>query len=229
MNLLMCLSLPLALLVTVLWMVMSLYADYLAAQNYRARQQSGTTPQRSVVRGGTLPQWDDWQWYGVGAIVLLVSAAIGLINFWLLLIVSIIGLLVFGAMLVTNYQETERVVTEAAQLQESRQHYAPYTAVSSPPMPGISLYGIKGEYAGQTLALTSDNMIGRSHKCHIRLVEPHVSKRHARIIYSQGNWFIQDQNSRAGTFVDGLLVTAQQLRPKSKIRICNTEFEFNIG
>lgn len=50
----------------------------------------------------------------------------------------------------------------------------------------------KGEY-----------IIGRSPTNDIVIVDPYVSRRHARIFYRDGKWYIEDLGSTNGTVVDG--------------------------
>jgi hypothetical protein len=140
------------------------------------------------------------------------------------LIVFLCGFVSFSAMLWTDAQQVKQSDADLEGWAPAR----PSNPISSP-IATAKLYGLHGEYEGQILDCGHDTLIGRSHKCHILLSKRQVSSRHARIVFSQGRWFIQDQNSKAGTFVDGILVAAVQLQHGNKIRICNTEFEFRIG
>lgn len=49
----------------------------------------------------------------------------------------------------------------------------------------------------------SDYIIGRDPDCDIVVADPYVSRKHAKIFYREGKWFIEDIGSRNGTFVDG--------------------------
>jgi len=46
-------------------------------------------------------------------------------------------------------------------------------------------------------------IMGRSPYSHILITDVLVSRRHARIFYSGGKWYIEDLGSRNGTIVDG--------------------------
>ena len=48
-------------------------------------------------------------------------------------------------------------------------------------------------------------IIGRDPGCDIVLPDPFVSRKHAKIFYSeeQGTWFIEDLGSKNGTYVNG--------------------------
>lgn len=54
-------------------------------------------------------------------------------------------------------------------------------------------------------------LIGNDNKSQISYTYPLVSKQHARLIYSKGIWFIQDLNSKYGTYVNNNAITATQL------------------
>lgn len=46
-------------------------------------------------------------------------------------------------------------------------------------------------------------MIGRDPDCDIVVADPFVSRKHAKIFYRDGKWFIEDVGSKNGTYVDG--------------------------
>jgi len=46
-------------------------------------------------------------------------------------------------------------------------------------------------------------IVGRDPGCDIVIPDPYVSRRHARIFYRDGRWYIEDLGSRNGTYVDG--------------------------
>jgi pSer/pThr/pTyr-binding forkhead associated (FHA) protein len=53
-----------------------------------------------------------------------------------------------------------------------------------------------------------------------------VSRQHARLEYTDGQWVLSDAGSRNGTFVNGARVTRQALRPGDVIRIGQAEWTF---
>jgi pSer/pThr/pTyr-binding forkhead associated (FHA) protein len=69
-------------------------------------------------------------------------------------------------------------------------------------------------------------LIGRGSACDLRLDDRSVSRQHARLRYAQGAWFIQDQGSRGGTYVNGAPVTACRLNSGDVIKIGNTSLIF---
>jgi pSer/pThr/pTyr-binding forkhead associated (FHA) protein len=91
------------------------------------------------------------------------------------------------------------------------------------------LIGLSGNIAGRTIPLRGTLTIGRGSRSGLHLAESAVSRNHAIIRYAQGRWFIQDQSSDIGTYVNSQQVTATALSNGDRIRIGGTEFEFRIG
>jgi hypothetical protein len=56
-------------------------------------------------------------------------------------------------------------------------------------------------------------LIGRHHACDVVLPSPRVSRRHARLVFRDGSWVIQDLESTNGTVVNGAVVVRSALRP----------------
>jgi pilus assembly protein CpaF len=56
-------------------------------------------------------------------------------------------------------------------------------------------------------------VIGRHHACDVVLANPRVSRRHARLVFRDGSWVIQDLESTNGTVVNGDTVVRCALRP----------------
>lgn len=88
------------------------------------------------------------------------------------------------------------------------------------------LMGTAGPLAGQSVALHMETRMGRGSQCNLFLNDPTVSRLHASIRQAQGHWFIQDQGSAGGTFVNGQKIQAVQLRPGDQIKIGNSTFIF---
>ena len=61
-----------------------------------------------------------------------------------------------------------------------------------------------GTDAGKVVELTQEELvIGRSSPAGLIIMHPEVSRRHARLFYQQGNYFLEDLDSSNGTFVNG--------------------------
>lgn len=92
---------------------------------------------------------------------------------------------------------------------------------------GIHLEAVKGEMAGKTVSIHGDVFsIGRGTGNDLRISDPKVSRHHARLRFGQGVWYIQDQNSAGGTFVNGKRVQAGALKPGDQIKIGENTFMF---
>ena len=55
-------------------------------------------------------------------------------------------------------------------------------------------------------------VIGNDSKAHINYNYPLVSKQHARLIYNQGKWVIQDLNSKYGTYANNVAIGTKPLQ-----------------
>ncbi len=82
-----------------------------------------------------------------------------------------------------------------------------------------SLTWAGGPSSGQSVILRDYFMIGRGSDCGLRLTNPDVSRHHALIRSSDGMWFIQDQNTKLGTQVNGNPVRATRLQSGDRITI----------
>jgi phosphoserine phosphatase RsbU/P len=54
-------------------------------------------------------------------------------------------------------------------------------------------------------------ILGRHPACDIVLESGSISRQHARITNSDGNYYIEDLHSRNGTYINGRLLTERQL------------------
>ncbi len=80
------------------------------------------------------------------------------------------------------------------------------------------------EYSLGTEPLT----IGRSPQSSICIDNPAVSFSHARVLYHEGAYYVQDLNSFNGTFVNGSRVTQTLLRPGDVIAVGKHSIRFSI-
>jgi FHA domain len=60
---------------------------------------------------------------------------------------------------------------------------------------------------------TAELLVGRHHGCDVMLEEPTVSRRHARLVFRDGEWVLQDLESTNGTLLNGARVGRCALRP----------------
>jgi hypothetical protein len=86
-----------------------------------------------------------------------------------------------------------------------------------------------GHDAGMIYDLDGDIVLGRGDRAEIRLDDPFASSRHARV-YEQGNIVvIEDLDSTNGTYLnEELLQTPRPLHPGDRVRIGDSEFEFEV-
>ena len=87
-----------------------------------------------------------------------------------------------------------------------------------------------GASPGETIPLDGELLvIGRdADTCQIVIPHHAVSRRHAQISRTGGNFFIEDLRSRNNTFVNSKQVTIRTaLKPEDKIKICDFLFRFH--
>ena len=71
--------------------------------------------------------------------------------------------------------------------------------------------------------------IGRNPDCELVLADPFISSHHATIYYKKKNFFVCDQKSRNGTFVNGVRIQEAQLFPGDCLRIGHKEMTFQLN
>lgn len=88
---------------------------------------------------------------------------------------------------------------------------------------GASLVIMKGGNSGQTVPIDGEKIIlGRNPDCHVVINGTAVSREHAHILKIQGKYYIEDQKSRNGTFVNNEQISGRTaLKDKDKIKICD--------
>ena len=90
---------------------------------------------------------------------------------------------------------------------------------------------VKGFNPGIRFELDNDrSVIGRSADCEVPLDVPAVSRRHAVILRDRGNFFVEDLQSRNGTFLNDTRITDRtMLGEGDQLVICDQEFRFYTG
>jgi hypothetical protein len=101
-------------------------------------------------------------------------------------------------------------------------------AASSPPLPvsGARLELLQGNAPAVIHVHGTNFVIGRSRRSHLQLNDNQISGTHARLRFAQGSWFIQDQGSSNGTYVNGQRIQAQRINDGDQITMGETTYVF---
>lgn len=100
-------------------------------------------------------------------------------------------------------------------------------AIMPPPRLLASLVEKSNLLRHRNLSLADDEyLMGRGESNTVVLSDASISKRHARLIYENGHWTINDLHSRNGTFVNALVITEAQLQNGDRIALGKAEFIF---
>ena len=84
-----------------------------------------------------------------------------------------------------------------------------------------------GNLKGQRFTIYQNNvLIGRTSESDVRIQDPAISRRHARLRYARGQWFIQDQDSASGVYVNEARVSATRLQTGDILRLGETKMRF---
>ena len=82
---------------------------------------------------------------------------------------------------------------------------------------------IEGPLAGSSMEVIDDIVMGRSPDCTFVVGDDYASGRHARIFKRGSEWFVEDLDSRNGTFVGGLRIDQpEEVELGTDIRIGRT-------
>ncbi|MBW3542924.1 MAG: SpoIIE family protein phosphatase [Planctomycetes bacterium] len=88
---------------------------------------------------------------------------------------------------------------------------------------------IKGSTPGQILELHGERVVlGRHPKCQIVLGSAAVSRHHAQILESHGNFYLEDLRSRNRTYLNGTAVEGRtEIVDRDEIKVCDITFRFH--
>ncbi len=89
---------------------------------------------------------------------------------------------------------------------------------------------LKGQTPGQVFALDRESsVLGRHPDCDIVLDVQAVSRQHAKILRTGADFYVEDMESRNGTFVNGEKIAERRLlRDNDRLKICNLLFTFRL-
>jgi hypothetical protein len=90
---------------------------------------------------------------------------------------------------------------------------------------------VKGTSPGTRFDLAIERAtIGRSSDCEVPLDVPAVSRRHAVIVQESGQFFVEDLQSRNGTYLnDERVLSRAPLADGDQLMICDQTFRFHSG
>lgn len=82
-----------------------------------------------------------------------------------------------------------------------------------------------GEFAGQSITIDQDMLVGRHQDANIVLQSAEISRRHAAFLLKEQGLFLQDLNSSNGTFVNGERIAAEtRLQSGDVLAFASLEF-----
>ena len=100
----------------------------------------------------------------------------------------------------------------------------------APNLPRAGLHVIRSVVRGPEIPINREEFcIGRGIDNDLQLLDITVSRRHARLCFSHGSWFIQDQGSKFGIYVNQQKVKASPLRNGDRIVMGDNLFVFHMA
>ncbi len=90
----------------------------------------------------------------------------------------------------------------------------------------VTIYGSRIGYKIDLDPTRPSTVIGRDLDADIPVDDESVSRRHCRLMYLDGAWFIEDLRSTNGTYVAGSPITRTPLRDGDLVKIGSTIFKF---
>ena len=73
----------------------------------------------------------------------------------------------------------------------------------------------------------SELLVGRHQDCDVVLLGLTVSRRHARLVFRDGNWILQDLESTNGTTVNGVHVGRCEVRPGDLVELGDARLQID--
>jgi Ca-activated chloride channel family protein len=98
-----------------------------------------------------------------------------------------------------------------------------------PPGAPAFLLGAGGPLAGQRYRVLADMVIGRSTSNEIPVPSGSLSRRHARIVHTNGNYVLQDLGSTNGSHVNGVQIQTKILRDGDLVKFGEQEMLFECA
>jgi pSer/pThr/pTyr-binding forkhead associated (FHA) protein len=86
---------------------------------------------------------------------------------------------------------------------------------------------VDGPDKGRSVPLTGAPVsFGRGADCTVPLADEYVSTKHARLLFHDGQWYVEDLGSTNGTYLGNERLTRSvPVRPRNRVRLGKTVFE----
>jgi hypothetical protein len=140
------------------------------------------------------------------------------------------GIIVFG--IITGFpMKSGKTAKDEADKNDEASAAPPSAEVAEPALKEAYLIRKSGDLSGGKIPIrVEDFSIGRRSDNDLQLRDKkdgRISRIHARIRYSQGSWYVQDQDSKIGTYVNEKRVKATRLKTDDTIKIGDEVFVFH--
>ena len=99
---------------------------------------------------------------------------------------------------------------------------------AAPPMPRARVRIANQGSEHEVLITQAETMLGREEGNPIVVKDPMASRKHARIVVENGDFWVEDLKSLNGTLVNGRLITKQKLATNDQIKIGAAVLTFRI-
>lgn len=155
------------------------------------------------------------------ALFLVRTGFLALLWIFIFSIISVIRADLFG----------QKVVSKVASANLPNTFVASPGAAPASPKPAelkaTKLVVTAGEKVGTEIALAGRQLtIGRAGDSDLVVDDEYTSTHHAKLVFINGEWLVQDLDSTNGTLLDGKKVTTTQVVPmNTQVRVGQTSFE----
>src|SRR5690606_24491234 len=97
-------------------------------------------------------------------------------------------------------------------------------------LPSIAaqLTGSGGPAAGKQFMLAGENIVGRGANAEIPVQSGNLSRHHARILFVNGNYVLEDLGSTNGSKISGARITSGQLAEGDLVELGDAVFRFSL-
>lgn len=131
-----------------------------------------------------------------------------------------------------NYERKSTDMERMHQRKASMQYKSAtpvYTQAGPMPAPvRAALLGIGGPVVGKSFDLLSDNRVGRSPANEIPVASGSLSRVHARVVFVDGVFRLQDMGSTYGSEVNGSMVHSAKLSDGDLVKLGDAVFRFRL-